>query len=222
MQVAVSASVEMHQTIENLTTGSALEFGAFQGKLLRIQESRSRGVTVTEWQGMGWERWDTYPVPARGHHPESRLGLRVSSALQGGVWHFVDEDDQLQVRLLSEMARNQVLGKHFGAKQLWMKGIMTRPGQVRQYQAGHVRTGDAPIHQNSTAAERPVGSGRVGGADTGGPFARLPGAVAPEGDGEEDMRILPEGWCVAHSVPQQDMDENATLKTGGKVELTRQ
>lgn len=36
------------------------------------------------------------------------------------------------------------------------------------------------------------------------------------------MRILPEGWCVAHSVPQQDMDENATLKTGGKVELTRQ
>ncbi|KAK1717138.1 hypothetical protein BDP67DRAFT_563883 [Colletotrichum lupini] len=82
--VAVSASVEMHQTIENLTTGSALEFGAFQGKLLRI-------------------------LPARGHHPESRLGLRVSSALQGGVWHFVDEDDQLQVRLLSEMARNQVL-----------------------------------------------------------------------------------------------------------------
>lgn len=38
MQVAVSASVEMHQTIENLTTGSALEFGAFQGKLLRIRK----------------------------------------------------------------------------------------------------------------------------------------------------------------------------------------
>lgn len=39
------------------------------------------------------------------------------------------------------------------------------------------------MHQSSTAPERPVGSGRVGGADAGGPFARLPGAVVQAGPG---------------------------------------